>query len=139
MTSKKNAEPSEEPRVEILPPPRRASARRVFSAEEKQLCVEETRQPGANVSAVARRHGISPSLLFRWKRLAEEGSMSGLVADGAVVPETEMREMKARIRELERQLGRKTLENEILKEAIEIAREKKLLLRSPLSKKGDGQ
>lgn len=50
--------------------------------------------------------------------------MSGLVADGEVVPEAEVRRMKARIRELERQLGRKTLENEILKEAIEIGREK---------------
>lgn len=139
MTSKKPGDLPPEPTVEILPGPRRAAARRVFSAEEKHQYVEEASQPGSSVSAVARRHGISPSLLFRWKRLAEEGSMSGLVADGGVVPEAEVRQMKAQIRELERQLGRKTLENEILKEAIEIGREKKLLSRSPLSKKGGGQ
>jgi transposase len=42
--------------------------------------------------------------------------------------------LKVRIRELERLLGRKTLENEILKDAIEIAREKKLLSRAPSSR-----
>lgn len=139
MTTKKPAELPLEPTVEILPGPRRAASRRVFTAEEKRLYVEEASLPGSSVSSVARKHGLSPSLLFRWKRLAEEGSMSGLVADGEVVPEAEVRQMKARIRELERQLGRKTLENEILKEAIEIGREKKLISRSPLSKRGGGQ
>jgi transposase len=43
--------------------------------------------------------------------------------------------LKHRIRELERLLGRKTLENEVLKDAIEIAREKKLLSRPPLLKR----
>src|SRR5262249_30615158 len=138
MTTKKPAELPPEPTVEILPAPRRAASRRVFTAEEKRLYVEEASQPGSSVSSVAREHGLSPSLLFRWKRFAEEGSMSGLVADGEVVPEAEVRQMKARIRELERQLGRKTLENEILKEAIEIGREKKLISRSPLPKRGGG-
>ena len=48
-----------------------------------------------------------------------------------------MKALKGRIRELERLLGRKTLENEILKDAIEVAREKKLLSRPPLPKKDD--
>lgn len=37
-----------------------------------------------------------------------------------------------RMRELERPSGKKTLENEMLKEAFEIARSKKLLSRRPL-------
>ena len=42
--------------------------------------------------------------------------------------------MEERIRELERQLGRKTLEAEILREALDKSRSKKLTLlaRSPL-------
>ena len=48
-----------------------------------------------------------------------------------------MKELHVRIRELERLLGRKTLENEILKDAVRIAREKKLLLRMPLPRKVD--
>jgi transposase len=61
--------------------------------------------------------------------------MSVLGADEPVVPESDVKVLKGRIRELERLLGRKTLENEILKDAIEIAREKKLLSRSPLPKR----
>jgi len=37
-----------------------------------------------------------------------------------------------RIKQLEGALGRKTLENEILKEAVDFAKEKKWIVRSPL-------
>jgi transposase len=47
-----------------------------------------------------------------------------LGADEAVVPESELREAKARIRELERLLGKKTLETEILKHTLELTRSK---------------
>lgn len=43
-----------------------AEARRRWSREEKQAIVGEI--VGRTVSAVARRHNIAPSLLFRWKR-----------------------------------------------------------------------
>jgi transposase len=119
------------PDVEVIENPR-AGRRRRFSADEKRAFLEEVDRPGNSVSSVARKHGLSPSLLFRWRRLAEEGSMSSLGADEGVVGESEVKQLKARVRELERQLGRKTLEVEILKDAIEIAREKKLLSRSPL-------
>jgi transposase len=49
-----------------------AETRRKWSDAEKQAIVAEAAQPGANISAVARRHGIKPSLLFRWRRLARE-------------------------------------------------------------------
>jgi transposase len=109
--------------------------RRRFSAEEKRALLEEAERPGNSISSVARRHGLSPSLLFRWRRLADEGSMSSLGADENVVAESEVKQLKARVRELERLLGKKTLENEILKDAIEIAREKKLISRSLLPMK----
>ena len=44
-----------------------AETRRRWSRAEKLAIVEEA-SGAANVSAVARRHGISPSLLFRWKK-----------------------------------------------------------------------
>jgi transposase len=49
-----------------------AETRRQWSETEKQSIVAEAERPGANISAVARRHGIKPSLLFRWRRLARE-------------------------------------------------------------------
>lgn len=61
-----------------------------------------------------------------------EGGKVAVGADDAVVSAQEQRELKRRIRELERALGRKTLEVEILKEAIDVAREKKLISRVPL-------
>ncbi len=124
------------PDVEVVENPL-VGRRRRFSAEEKRAFLEEAERPGNSISSVARRHGLSPSQLFRWRRLADEGSMSSLGADESVVAESEVKQLKARVRELERLLGRKTLENEILKDAIEIAREKKLISRSLLPvKKG---
>ena len=49
-----------------------AETRRKWSDAEKQAIVAEAAQPGANISAVARRHGIKPSLLFRWRQLARD-------------------------------------------------------------------
>jgi transposase len=46
--------------------------RRRWSEAEKQAIVAEAERPGSNISAVARRHGIKPSLLFRWRRLARD-------------------------------------------------------------------
>lgn len=106
--------------------------RRRWNSQEKLVIVEESELPGMSVSAVARKHGVSPSLLFTWRRLAREGKLSALQAGEAVVGAAEVRRLKTRIRELERILGKKTLENEILKDAVEIAREKKLISRVPL-------
>ena len=49
-----------------------ADTRRRWSEGEKQAIIGEALQPGVNVSAVARRHGIKPSLLFRWRKLAQK-------------------------------------------------------------------
>lgn len=43
-------------------------ARRVRSDDEKRAIVAEASQGFRNASAVVRRHGIKPSLLFRWKK-----------------------------------------------------------------------
>ena len=98
--------------------------------------LDQAAAPGSSISEVARRYSVSPSLLFRWRRLMDEGSLTSLDAGENVVPQSEVKQLQAQIRELERLLGRKTLENEILRDAVRIGREKKLLLRLPSSKKG---
>ena len=45
-----------------------ASTRRSWAAWEKRAIVDEARRATSSISAVARRHGITPSLLFRWRR-----------------------------------------------------------------------
>ncbi len=111
--------------------------RRRWSPGEKKAIVEETEQPGMSISAVARRYGLHPNQLFKWRRLMHEGALSAIKAGEPVVPASEAKELRSRIRELERVLGRKTMEVEILKDAIRIAREKKLISRVPLLEKDD--
>ncbi len=48
-----------------------ADTQRRWSEDEKQAIIAEALQPGVNMSAVARKHGIKPSLLFRWRKLAK--------------------------------------------------------------------
>jgi transposase len=45
-----------------------ASTRRIWSQEQKLAIVAEVEVAGASVSQVARRHGLNPGLLFRWRR-----------------------------------------------------------------------
>lgn len=106
--------------------------RRRWSAEEKRTMVQEAEQPGCSVSQIARKYGINPNQLFQWRRLMRQGALCAIGAGEDVVAASEVKELKGRIRELERLLGKKVMEVEILKEALEIAREKKLLLRKPL-------
>jgi len=44
-----------------------AETRRRWSKAEKLTIVAEASVPDVNVSAIARRHGVQPSLLFRWR------------------------------------------------------------------------
>jgi transposase-like protein len=79
-------------------------------------------QPGMTVSAVARLHGVAPSLLFQWRRRMTEGGQEAVRADEEVVLLSRVRELEGRVRELERLLGRKTRETEILRDALEAVR-----------------
>jgi transposase len=47
-----------------------AGGRRRWSADEKARILEEAMAPGAVVSEVARRNGLSPQHLFTWRRQA---------------------------------------------------------------------
>lgn len=99
--------------------------RRRWTATEKLRIVEETLDGRASISVVARRNGVGANLLYRWRRLMLEGGSVAVTDDDDVTSNRVVREMNERIRELERQLGRKTMEVEILKEALEKARPKK--------------
>jgi len=111
--------------------------RRRWSAQEKKAFVEEAEQPGMSVSAVARKYGIHPNQLFSWRKLIHEGGFTAVRSGEEVVPLSEAKELRSQVRELQRLLGKKTMEVEILRDAIRIAREKKLISRFPLLGKDD--
>ena len=121
-------------RVEVITSVQR---RRRWSAEEKAAIVQETYAPGMSVSLVARRHGVAPNQLCRWRRLYAEGALSAVGAGEEVVPASEYRGLQSQVRELQRLLGKKTLENEILREALDLMQPKKRLLRSPSPARDD--
>ena len=102
------------------------------SPEEKRAIVQETYQPGMSVSIIARKYGILPNQLFYWRRCMENGALTGIKANEEVVPISEYKAMQKRVRELERALGRASLDVEILKEAVRIGRKKKLISQQPL-------
>jgi transposase len=106
--------------------------RRRYSVDQKLAVLQEAAQPGMTISYVARRHGISPSLIFGWRRRMTEGGKEAIREDDAVVARAEVRALEKRIQELERVLGKKTMENEILREAVKVAHEKKLISQLPL-------
>jgi transposase len=113
--------------------------RRRWSIYEKKAIVEETYEQGKSVSYVARKHGIAASQVFLWRRKMEEGALVGVSCQENVIPETEYKQALDRIKRLERVLGQKTEEVEILKEAIKIGHEKKLIWRNPWPAAGDSQ
>jgi transposase len=81
---------------------------------------------------VARQHVLTAAQLFQWRKAYLEGSLVAVGANETVLPASELQEAMRRIKQLEGALGRKTLENEILKEAVDFAKAKKLIARSPV-------
>ena len=51
-----------------------ARTRRIWSQAAKDLILAEANLQGANISAVARAHGVSVSQLFHWRREAQKGA-----------------------------------------------------------------
>jgi transposase len=123
----------EDQRIEVITGTAR---RRHWSTEQKLRIIEESFEPGETVSSVARRNGVAPNLLFRWRRLLSEGGVTAVGSDEPVVGSSEVRRLEDRVRELERLLGRKTMENEILREALAKAQAKKPTLRPLLPLRG---
>ena len=121
-------------RVEVVTSVQR---RRRWTPEQKLEIVKQTNEPGNSVSTVARQFGITAAQLFQWRKAYLQGSLMAVGANETVVPASELQEAMRRIKQLEGALGRKTLENEILKEAVDFARAKKWIARSPVLPGGE--
>ena len=81
----------------------RIERRRRFSVEQKLAVLAEATAPGANLSVIARRHGLLPAQLYKWRRLAELGVIgvpgaSELPSFVAVEITKEVRHCRCRLR-----------------------------------------
>lgn len=96
---------------------RRGDGRRVFTAEFKREQVARIDRGEITAAELARELDVQPGLIRRWKYLIAHGSQLAASTNGEVVPAAELRAAEQRIRELERALGRKEMELEILRAA----------------------
>ncbi len=108
--------------IDVLGPEKR----RRRTTQEKIAIVQQSFELGMTVSLVARQHGVAASQLFLWRKQYQEGSLTAVAAGEQVVPASELAAAMKQIKELQRLLGKKTMENELLKEAVEYGRAKKV-------------
>ncbi|WP_115253625.1 IS3 family transposase [Escherichia coli] len=120
--------------IDVLGPEKR----RRRTTQEKIAIVQQSFEPGMTVSLVARQHGVAASQLFLWRKQYQEGSLTAVAAGEQVVPASELAAAMKQIKELQRLLGKKTMENELLKEAVEYGRGKKVDSASALIARGWG-
>jgi len=84
---------------------------RTFSLEFKRQVVEELLSEASSPAQVCRRHNISSSLLYHWKKQYARGKFNNEPTAEAA--------LKDRVEKLERLVGRLTLENEFLKKGLQ--------------------
>ena len=96
---------------------RGSDGRRYFTAEFKQAQLTRVAREELTFAELSRELAVSPSVLRRWHRLSTNGSAAAVGADEEVVPASALRVAQQRIKELERALGKKAMEIEILQAA----------------------
>src|SRR4051795_7918593 len=87
--------------------------RRQFTPQQKLEIVKQLQRGEKQLTALAREHGVDHTTIYRWRDQVQAAALEAL-AGQRQAPDAAA---EARIRELERALGRKTLELEILGEA----------------------
>ena len=94
--------------------------RRSFSNDFKKQIVESIVSGSATQAELAREHRISPVMINRWKKDYKKGKFFENVSS------QDMAKLELRIRDLERLVGRLTLENDMLKKIRDLdTKEKK--------------
>ena len=84
---------------------------RSFSLEYKRQVIEELLSGESGPAQLCRRHNITSSLLYHWKKQYSRGKFNN--------EPTEEGALRDRIEKLERLVGRLTLENELLKKGLQ--------------------
>jgi len=109
------------------------AGRRKFSKAFKRQVVEEFLAGAATQAQLARRYGISDHLILQWRRRYAEGKLEEVVGSA---------DKDERIKELERMVGRLTMENELLKKGVRFAllreNERSSTISGPISNRSSG-
>ena len=104
--------------------PRKSDGRRVFSSEFKRQQIERVVRGELTLSELSRELDISRALLARWKSLLVNGGETAVGANEHVVPASELKAAQQQIGELQRLLGKKEVELEILRAARDLVKKR---------------
>lgn len=93
---------------------------RRFTADQKLEILREAEQPGVSISEVCRRHALAPSVFYRWRAIAENGSTVALKQDAKRTPRKDdvQARQEAEITRLRAVIAEITAENLELKKKI---------------------
>ena len=100
--------------------------RRRFTQDFKRSVVEQLLSETAGPAELCRRYNIASGQLYTWKKQYADGKLD-------LEPSREA-DLEARVRELERLLGKVTMENEFLKKAVRNSLKQAEIKRSSLPK-----
>ena len=96
---------------------RKSDGRRIFTPEFKRQQIERVQRGELTLAELSRELQISRTLLARWKSLMTSGAETAVSANEDVVPASELRVAQLKIRQLERIIGKQTVDLEILRAA----------------------
>ena len=96
---------------------RGTDGRRIFSPEFKREQISRVLRRELTLAELSRELNVEQSVVRRWKHLVDRASTTAVAANEDVVPVSELRAAQQRIRELERLVGKKAMEVEILQAA----------------------
>jgi transposase len=110
---------------------RKSDGRRIFTAEFKREHIGRVLRGELTLAELSRKLHIARGLLQRWKRLMTQRSETAVAARAVAVPGTRLQAAEDHIRELERLVGKQTVELEALRAALDVARSGRRFERAP--------
>lgn len=102
--------------MQMPPSPTDKPGRRKRATAEQKLAILQEWQAGTPVAELCRTHNLKAAAIYRWKQQLDHG----LRDQGEQVPKSRLLPLQRKIDELERALGRKALEVDILKKYCEL-------------------
>jgi putative transposase len=102
--------------MQMIQNPAAKSGRRSRFSTEQKLSILQQWQAGTPVAELCRTHSLKAGVIYRWKKHLDQG----LSDRGEIIPKSRLLPLQRKIEELERALGRKALEVDILKKFCEL-------------------
>lgn len=101
-----------------------SSGKKLFSLEAKRKILAEL-DKGKSPADISREYGVPIRYFQAWRESFARGGTTGLSTGEEVVPVSEYKKLNEQIKQLQRALGKMTLERDVLKDAVDIATKKK--------------